>query len=101
MPTLYILMRPLNKFVSAEEGALNFTALNFNGDNIIIKGRVLYLHDIRHFVEVLTREIKAHIETDLLFGLPIVDADWSPGILYDEPRNTKVSYSAFDDPHNV
>jgi hypothetical protein len=97
---MYILMRPLNKFVSAEENVLDFTALNFNGDNIIVDGRVLYLHDIRSFVETLTAEIREHITKELLFGLDIVDINWSPGVIHEEPRNRRVSYSVFDDPHN-
>jgi hypothetical protein len=100
IPTLYILMRPLNKFVSAQDGVLSFTGTNFNGDNIILSGKVLYLHDIRRFVETLIQEIKNHIQHELLFGLDIVNVNWSPGVVHEEPRNTHVSYSAFDDPHN-
>jgi hypothetical protein len=100
IPTLYILMRPLNKFVSAEDGALQFTALNFNGDNIILSGQVLYLHNIRNFVELLITEIKDHIKRELLFNLDIVNIDWSPGIIHEEPRNTRISYSVFDDTNN-
>lgn len=93
-------MRPLNKFVSAEESMLEFTGVGFNGDNIIIDGKVLYLHNIRSCVNSLISEIKDHIKNELLFGIDIIDIDWSPDIIHEEPRNARVSYSAFDDPHN-
>jgi hypothetical protein len=100
IPTMYILMRPLNKFVSAEDGAFEFTALNFNGDNIIIDGRVLYLHDIRRFVECLLRDVQDHINLELFFGMDVASRDWFPDSIHEEPRNMKVSYSSFDDPRN-
>jgi hypothetical protein len=93
-------MRLLNKFASAESGPMEFTAVNFNGDNVIVCGRVLYLYDIRNFVNQLIEEVKRHIKDDLLFGLDIVDINWSPEVVHEEPRNTQVSYSSFDDFHN-
>jgi hypothetical protein len=73
-------MRPLNKFVSAEESILEFTGVNFNGDNILPSGKALYLHDICNFVDVLITELKRHIQSDLFFGIDVVDINWSPDI---------------------
>ena len=98
---MYLLMRPLNHFTSAEQGAFRFTALDFSGDNVIVNGRVLYLRDIRLFVETLIEEIRAQIQTDLFFGLDLVDMNWSPGVVYEQPRNITVGYSCFSDPHNT
>jgi hypothetical protein len=97
---MYLLMRPLNRFTTAEEGSLNFMALDFSGDNIIIEGRVLYLRDIRDFVETLIVEIKDDILTKLFFGVSVADISWSPGVVYEEPRNISVGYSCFRDPRN-
>jgi hypothetical protein len=94
-------MRPLNHFTSAEEGSLRFTALDFSGDNVIVAGRVLYLRDIRYFVETLIGEIKEHMKIQLFFGLDIVDVEWSPGVVHEQPRNISVGYSCFRDPHNA
>jgi hypothetical protein len=98
---MYLLMRPLNRFVTAEEGALRFTAMDFSGDNVLIAGQVLYLRDIRSFIETLITEIKEHILSQLFFGLDVVDIGWSPGIVYEEPRNISIGYSCFRDPHNI
>ena len=98
---MYLLMRPLNYFASAEEGALRFSGLDFSGDNVIIAGRVLYLRDIRYFVETLIGEIKENMKTLLFFGLDIVDMEWSPGMVDEQPRNTSIGYSCFRDPHNT
>jgi hypothetical protein len=100
IPAMYLLMRPLNHFVSAEEGNVRFTAVDFSGDNIIVAGQVLYLRNIRYFVETLIAEIKQHLKAQLFFGLDIVDMNWSPGIVYEEPRNTSIHHSCFHDHHN-
>ena len=100
IPSMYLLMRPLNCFATAEEGSLRFTAVDFSGDNIIVAGQVLYLRDIRRFVEILISEIKEHIQKQLFFGLNVVDINWSPGIIHEEPRNLSVRYSCFCDAHN-
>jgi hypothetical protein len=50
---MYLVMRYLNSFSSVEEGTPRFTALDFSGDNVIIAGHVLYLRDIRYFVETI------------------------------------------------
>jgi hypothetical protein len=94
-------MRPLNRFATAEQGSFQFTALNFNGDNIIVGGQVLYLSDIRRFVETLITEVKEVISEQLFFGVDIVDINWSPGIVHEEPRNLSVGYSCFREPRNV
>lgn len=100
MPTLYLLTRPLNHFVSAEQGALAFTAKDFTGTNIIVDGKVLHLHDIRHFIETLIVEIKSLIREKLFFGLDVGDVEWSPTIVHEEPRNTSAGYSCFGDARN-
>jgi hypothetical protein len=97
---MYILMRSLNHFVSTKEGTLRFTALDFSGDNIIVAGHVLYLRDIRYFVETLIEEIKQHMKMQLFFGLNIADLDWLPGVVHEEPHNTSVCYSCFSDHRN-
>jgi hypothetical protein len=101
IPNMYLLVRPLNQFASLEQGPLQFTALNFDGDNVIVDGKVLYLYHLREFVETLICEIKDHLKKQLFFDLDIVDTSWSPQLIYDEPRNTQVSYSAYDDPRNT
>jgi hypothetical protein len=88
-------MRPLNCISTAEDAAFHFTAMDFSGDNIIVEGRVLYLSDIHCFVETLITEIKEVIAAQLFFGLDVVDIDWAPGIVYEEPRNISVGYSCF------
>lgn len=75
--------------------------MDFSGDNVIVKGHVLYLKDIRYFVETLIEEIKLLFSTRLFFGLDIVDINWLPGVVHEEPRNTSVGYSCFRDPHNA
>ena len=92
---MYLLIRPLNRFATAEQGSLDFTALDFSGDNIIVEGRVLYLHDIRDFVKTLIVEIKDDISTKLFFGVGVADIGWSPGVVYEEPHNISVGYSCF------
>jgi hypothetical protein len=97
---MYLIMRLLNRFVTAEEGALRFTALDFSGDNVIVAGRVIYLKDIRSFIETLAAEIKEHIRTKLFFGLDAIDIEWSPGVVHEEPRNICIGHSCFHDPRN-
>lgn len=79
-----------------------FTSLDFSGTNIIIRGRVLYLRDLKLFVETLIMELQESLERDLLLGLPgIIDvATWQPGIVYEEPRNTTMGYACFSDKRN-
>jgi hypothetical protein len=93
-------MRFLNHFSSAEQGTLRFTALDFSGDNIIVGGKVLYLRDIRYFVETIISEVKELIHGQLLFGLDTFDINWSPGVVHEEPRNRTIGYSCFGDPSN-
>src|SRR5215472_13722154 len=100
IPTMYLLMRPLNSFVSAEEATLQFTGTDFSGQDILVDGHVLHLCDIRRFVETLICEIRMDIRNRLFFGLDVVDVDWAPGIIHEEPRNVSVGYSCFNDPHN-
>lgn len=100
MPSLYLVMRYLNRFSSAEEGTLHFTALDFTGDNVLVSGRVLRLHDIRDFVETAISEVKELIRDQLFFGLDIFDINWSPGVVHEEPRNRTNGYSSFQDPNN-
>ena len=97
---MYLVMRYLNHFSSAEEGTLRFTALDFSGDNVIVKGQVLYLQDIRYFVEKIISEIKEIFRAHLFFGLDVFDLDWSPGAVHEEPRNRNIGYSCLRDPAN-
>lgn len=97
---MYLVMRYLNRFSSAEEGTLRFTALDFSGNNVIIAGQVLYLRDIRYFVETIVTEIKEIFRVHLFFGLDVFDLDWSSGIVHEEPRNRTVGYSCFRDAAN-
>src|SRR5262245_21510555 len=97
---MYLLMRYLNQFSSAEEGTLRFTALDFSGDNIIVSGKVLYLRNICYFVEKIISEVKDLLRDQLFFGLDTFDINWSPGIVHEEPRNRRVGYSCFVDPSN-
>ena len=94
-------MRFLTHFSLAEQGALHFTALNFTGDNIIVGGKVLYLWDIRRFVETIISEVKELIRDHLFFGLDMFDINWSPGAVHEEPRNRSIGYSCFGDPANT
>jgi hypothetical protein len=73
IPSLYLLLRYLNRFCFAEEGALRFTALDFTGSNVIVGGRVLYLQDVRRFVETIITEVKELLRGRLFFGLDIFD----------------------------
>jgi hypothetical protein len=100
MPSMYLVMRYLSRFSSAEEGTLRFTALDFSGDNIIVAGQVLYLRDIRHFVETIVDEVMELFRVHLFFGLDIFDVNWSPGVVHEEPRNRSIGYSCFRDPVN-
>jgi hypothetical protein len=77
-----------------------FTALDFSGNNVIVEGHVLYLRDIRYFVETLITEIKDQFRTRLFFGLEIVNINWSPEVIHEEPRNISVGYSCFRDSKN-
>jgi hypothetical protein len=97
---MYLVMRFLNHFSSAEQGTLRFTALDFSGDNIIVGGKVLYLRDIRYFVETIISEVKELIHGQLFFGLNTFDINWSPGVVHEEPRNRTIGYSCFGDPSN-
>lgn len=97
---MYLVMRYLNHFSSAEEGTLRFTALDFSGDNVIVAGQVLYLRDIRYFVEKIIAEIKEIFRVHLFFGLDVFDLDWYPGVVQEEPRNRTIGYSCFRDPAN-
>lgn len=97
---MYLVMRHLKHFSSAEEGTLRFTALDFTGDNIIVAGRVLYLRDIRYFVETIIAEAKEIFRVNLFFGLDMFDINWSAGMVHEEPRNRTVGYSCFHEPSN-
>jgi hypothetical protein len=37
-----LVMRFLNRFSSAEQGTMRFTALDFSGENVIVAGNVRY-----------------------------------------------------------
>jgi hypothetical protein len=99
---MYLVMRYLNHFASAEQGTVRFTALDFSGSNIIVSGKVLYLHDVRHFVETIISEVKGLIHEKLFFGLDsdTLNIHWSPRVVHEEPRNRTVGYSCFSDPSN-
>jgi hypothetical protein len=97
---MYLVMRFLNHFSSAEQGTIRFTALDFSGDNIIVGGKVLYLRDIGRFVETIISEVKELIHGQLFFGLDTFDINWSPGVMHEEPRNRTIGYSCFGDPSN-
>ena len=97
---MYLVMRYLNHFSSAEEGTLSFTALDFSGDNIVVAGKVLYLRDIRYFVETIIAEVKENFRVNLFFGLDIFDINWSAEVVHEEPRNRTLGYSCFHDPAN-
>ena len=97
---MYLVMRFLNHFSSAEQGTLRFTALDFSGDNIIVGGKVLYLRDIGRFVETIITEVKDMIHEQLFFGLDTFDINWSPGVVHEEPRNRTIGYSCFGDSSN-
>lgn len=98
--SLYLVMRYLNRFSSAEDGTLRFTALDFTGDNVIVSGKVLRLRDVGYFVETIIAEVKEMIRTKLFFGLDLFDINWSPGVVHEEPRNRTIKYSCFQDPTN-
>lgn len=100
IPTMYLITRYLNRFASEQEGGVHFTALDFSGDNIIVAGHTLYLRDIRYMVETLITEIKDQFKTTLFFGLDIIDINWSPGVVHEEPRNITIRHSCFRDPKN-
>lgn len=100
IPSMYLVMRYLNRFSSAEEATLRFTALDFSGENIIVAGRVLYLRDICHFVETVICEVKELLRVHLFFGLDIFDINWSPGTVHEEPGNRSIGYACFRDPNN-
>ena len=101
IPTLYLLMRLLNRLTSAEDGTMQFSGTDFSGQNIVVGGHVLHLQDICHFIETLVEEVRMDIRSQLFFGLDVVDADWSPGVIHEEPRNVTVGYSFLSDPHNA
>ena len=102
LSTLYLLKRPLDRISLLEDGSSLFTALNFTGQNIIVNGKVFHVADLKFFVESILKELRHSLIHDLLFGIiGLVDLDlWSPGIVHEEPRNTKAGYSCFLDPHN-
>jgi hypothetical protein len=100
IPSMYLVMRFLNHFSSAEQGAIRFTALDFSGENIIVSGKVLHLRDIRYFVETIISEVKELIRGQLFFGLDTFDVNWLPGVVHEEPRNRTIGYSCFRDPSN-
>lgn len=100
IPSMYLVMRFLNHISSAEQGTLRFSALDFSGDNILVGGKVLYLRDIRRFVETIISEVKELIHGQLFFGLDTFDINWSPGVVHEEPRNRTIGYSCFGDPSN-
>ena len=93
-------MRFLNHFSSAEQGTLQFTALDFSGENVIVAGNVLYLRNIRYFVETIISEVKEVVRRELFFELDVFDINWLPGVVHEEPRNRNVGYSCFHDPSN-
>jgi hypothetical protein len=100
IPSMYLVLRFLNCFSSAEGGTRCFTALDFSGNNVIVAGQVLYLRDIRYFVEAIINEVKELLQVDLFFGLDTFNINWSPGMVHDEPRNRSIGYSCFQDPSN-
>lgn len=59
------------------------------------------MRDIRYFVETLIGEIKENMKMLLFFGLDIVDMEWSPGMVNEQPRNTSIGYSCFRNLHNT
>jgi hypothetical protein len=93
-------MRFLNRFSSAEQGTMRFTALDFSGENVIVAGKVLYLRGIHHFVETIISEVKELLRSQLFFGLDMFDINWLPGVVHEEPRNRTIGYSCFHDPSN-
>jgi hypothetical protein len=101
MPSLYLLLRPLNAFSSAAESTLAFTALDFSGTNIFVNGQLLYLQDIKCLIEKIVENAKVQLKR-LLFNIDLVDVDtWDPGLVYEEPRNRRVGHSCFSDPRNL
>lgn len=89
---MYLVMRFLNHFSSAEQGTMHFTALDFSGENVIVAGKVLYLQGIRDFVETIISEVKELLRRQLFFGLDTFDINWLPGVVH--------GYSCFHDPSN-
>jgi len=85
IPSMYLVMRFLNHFSSAEQGTLWFTALDFSGENIIVAGKVLYLWNIRSFMETIISEVKEMICSQLFFGLDVFNINWLPGGVHEEP----------------
>ena len=102
MASMYLLKRPLDHFASVEESPFVFSSLDFSGTNIIVRGRVLYLSDIKWFAETLTAELRQILQRDLLFSLTKAFdvATWHPGTTHEEPRNTRMGYNCFSDPQN-
>jgi hypothetical protein len=96
IPSMYLVLRFLNCFSLTEGGTRCFTALDFSGNNVIIAGQVLYLRDIRYFVEAIINGVKELLQVDLFFGLDTFNINWSPGMVHDEPRNRSIGYSCFD-----
>ncbi|KAG5223760.1 P-loop containing nucleoside triphosphate hydrolase protein [Salix suchowensis] len=69
--------------------------------SVLVKDRVIHLHDIRDLIESLNKEIRLIMFEQLLFGLPFVSDDWTPGIIHDDPKKKSLAYSCFCDPHNI
>ena len=85
-----------------ENGSPLFTALDFTGRNVIVNGKVLYVTDIKSFIETIVQELLCCLLRDLFFGITeLVNVElWSPGVVNEEPRNTRAGYSCFTDPRN-
>ena len=85
-----------------ENGSPLFTALDFTGRNVIVNGKVLYVTDIKSFVVSIVQELQDCLLHNLFFGITdLVNIErWSPGVVNEEPRNTRAGYSCFTDPLN-
>ena len=85
-----------------ESGSPLFTALDFTGRNVIVNGKVLYVTDIKSFIVSIVQELQDGLLHNLFFGITdLVNIErWSPGVVNEEPRNTRAGYSCFTDPLN-
>lgn len=71
-------------------------------DGMLLNGKVLYVTDIKSFVESIVQALQGCLLHDLFFNITdLVNVErWSPGVVNEEPRNTRAGYSCFTDPRN-
>ncbi|KAF9491147.1 hypothetical protein BDN71DRAFT_1434142 [Pleurotus eryngii] len=97
MPTLYLLLRPLNRLVSAEQGTLQFNGTHPSGTDIMLDDKIITVADLGSTVRTMTNEIRRMLQDEIFFGLDIVDLERVWGIIRDDPRNVLPGYAWFKD----